>query len=75
MPTGEEKLASYTGGVHLVRDFVRDKWHGAREGEGEGATLKGIKRKTGETVQDIREMAAKYLGAPEHDEEFAHIYR
>ena len=68
-----EKLASYTGGLHVFRSYLKEKWGNLRE-QGASETLKDLKEKTGTKVDGIKDKAINNLNKGQGDD-YSHIYR
>ncbi|XP_050692298.1 membrane-associated transporter protein-like isoform X2 [Eriocheir sinensis] len=69
----DEKVASYTGGLHVFKSYLKDKWGNLRE-QGATETLKDLKEKTGSKVDGIKDKAIKNLNKGECDD-YSHIYK
>ncbi|KAK3849007.1 hypothetical protein Pcinc_044220 [Petrolisthes cinctipes] len=69
----EEKVASYTGGLHVFKSYLKEKWGTVKE-QGASGTIHELKEKTGTKVDDMRERAIKNLNKGEGDD-YSHIYR
>ncbi|XP_045120351.1 proton-associated sugar transporter A-like [Portunus trituberculatus] len=69
----DDKLASYTGGLHVFKSYLKEKWGTLRE-QGASETLKDLKEKTGTKVDGIKDKAIKNLNKGEGDD-YSHIYR
>lgn len=68
-----EKLASYTGGLHVFKSYLKEKWGTVRE-QGAGETLKDLKQKTGSKVDGMKDKAIRNLNKGEGDD-YSHVYR
>lgn len=69
----DEKLASYTGGLHVFKGYLKEKWGTLKE-QGTSGTIHELKEKTGTKVTDLKEKAIKNLNHGEGDD-YSHIYR
>lgn len=69
----DDKLASYTGGLHVFKSYLKEKWGTLKE-QGASGTIHELKEKTGTKVDDLRERAIKNLNRGEC-EDYSHIYR
>nr|XP_045588499.1 membrane-associated transporter protein-like isoform X2 [Procambarus clarkii] len=69
----EDKLASYTGGLHVFKSYLKDKWGTLKE-QGASGTLHELREKTGSKVDSLKERAITNLNHGEGDD-YSHIYR
>ncbi|XP_042206291.1 LOW QUALITY PROTEIN: membrane-associated transporter protein-like [Homarus americanus] len=69
----EDKLASYTGGLHIFKSYLKEKWGTLKE-QGASGTIHELKEKTGTKVDNFREKAIHNLNHGECDD-YSHIYR
>ena len=68
-----EKLASYTGGLHVFKDYMKERWGAVKE-QGASATISGFKEKTGKTVDSFADRAVTHFNKGEGDD-YSHIYQ
>lgn len=68
-----DKLAGYTGGLHVFTSYLKEKWGNLKE-QGASGTIQEIKEKTGEKVDSIRDKAIQHFNKGS-DEDYSHIYR
>ncbi|XP_068207110.1 membrane-associated transporter protein isoform X2 [Palaemon carinicauda] len=69
----DEKVASYTGGLHVVKGYLKEKWGTIKE-QGAAGTIHELKEKTSTKVDDLKERAIININHGEGDD-YSHIYR
>ena len=68
-----EKLASYTGGLHVFKNYLKDRWGDVKENAtAEG--IQGIKEKTNKKVDDFADKAIVHFNKGEGTD-YSHIYQ
>ncbi|XP_064082799.1 proton-associated sugar transporter A-like isoform X3 [Macrobrachium nipponense] len=69
----DEKVASYTGGLHVFKGYLKEKWGTIKE-QGAAGTIHELKEKTSSKVDDLKERAIINMNQGEGDD-YSHIYR
>ncbi|XP_053646191.2 membrane-associated transporter protein isoform X1 [Cherax quadricarinatus] len=69
----DDKLASYTGGLHIFKSYLKEKWGTLKE-QGASGTIHELKEKTGSKVDALKQRAISNLNHGD-GEDFCHIYR